>query len=84
MRTGKVRLYIPPKRYGFITADDGKGDIYFHMNDVKPRRCWMGAGMNVEFEDEVSEEGSRRSTRVSVVEGTNLMDGGQKQVRTGN
>jgi cold shock CspA family protein len=60
MRTGKVRLYIPPKRYGVITADDDKLDVYFHMNDVKPRRCWMGAGMNVEFEDEAS-EGSRRA-----------------------
>ena len=35
MKTGVVKNYIPATRYGFITDDDGSGDIFVHLNQLK-------------------------------------------------
>ena len=35
MKTGVVKNYIPSTRYGFITDDDGSGDIFVHFNQLK-------------------------------------------------
>ena len=35
MKTGVVKNYIPSTRYGFITDDDGSGDIFVHLNQLK-------------------------------------------------
>ena len=34
-RSGKVKWFNPTKGYGFIIPNDGGGDVFVHMTDVK-------------------------------------------------
>lgn len=35
MKTGVVKFYLDKEKYGFITSDDGSGDIFVHCTRVK-------------------------------------------------
>lgn len=35
LKTGIVKNYMKPNGYGFITNDDGSGDIFIHLNQLK-------------------------------------------------
>ena len=35
LKTGIVKNYMKPNGYGFITTDDGSGDIFIHLNQLK-------------------------------------------------
>jgi CspA family cold shock protein len=54
---GKVKFFDPDKGWGFITRDDGKGDVFIHINDV-PRDLTLTQDMPVTFEVEASQKGN--------------------------
>jgi len=35
LHTGRIKMYNADKGFGFITADDGTGDIFFHISSVR-------------------------------------------------
>ena len=35
MATGTVKWYNPAKRYGFITPDEGRDDVFVHITAVQ-------------------------------------------------
>jgi len=35
LKTGVVRYFLTDRNYGFITADDGSGDIFVHIKNVQ-------------------------------------------------
>jgi CspA family cold shock protein len=35
LKTGIVKNYMKPNGYGFIANDDGTGDIFVHLNQLK-------------------------------------------------
>ena len=35
MKTGVVRFYNVDKKYGFIKADDGSGEIFVHISRIQ-------------------------------------------------
>jgi CspA family cold shock protein len=35
MATGTVKWYNPAKRYGFITPDEGRDDVFVHVTAVQ-------------------------------------------------
>jgi cold shock CspA family protein/tetratricopeptide (TPR) repeat protein len=35
LHTGRIKMYNAEKGFGFITADDGTGDIFFHISSVQ-------------------------------------------------
>jgi cold shock protein len=52
---GTVKFYNFKKRFGFITADDGK-DYFFHVSGLVPDTR-VEDGMKVSFELEESDKG---------------------------
>ena len=35
LHTGRIKMYNADKGFGFITADDGTGDMFFHISSVR-------------------------------------------------
>ncbi len=49
--TGKVKWFEEKKSYGYIEADDGKGDVFIHQSDiVTDEKQPLAAGEKVKFE----------------------------------
>jgi len=62
MARGKVKWFNDAKGFGFITNDDGSGDVYVHYSAIvaeKPSKRTLKDGDTVEFEVEQSEKGPR-------------------------
>jgi CspA family cold shock protein len=48
---GVVKFFNPDKGFGFITKDDGQGDVFVHVTDLKSAGIDdLGEGDRVEFE----------------------------------
>lgn len=49
--SGTVKFFNPDKGFGFITRDDGQGDVFVHITDIKSSGIEdMGEGDRVEFD----------------------------------
>lgn len=61
METGKIKLIKTDKGFGFVTADDGSGDVFFHVSNLAPGVDFLKLlpGMAVEFQRAHSDRGPR-------------------------
>ena len=60
MVTGKVKWFNDQKGYGFISKDDGSGDVFAHFAEIKAEGFKsLAEGEAVEFEVTESEKGPR-------------------------
>jgi CspA family cold shock protein len=48
-QTGTIRVYVPEKGYGFLTADSGDPNVFFHASDYGGS-TGPAAGVRVSFE----------------------------------
>ena len=46
---GKVKFYNDDRGFGFIIADDGSGDVFFHVSAL-PEEVEVSAGQAVTFD----------------------------------
>lgn len=60
MITGEVKFYKSDSGYGFIVRDDGEGDVFFHIKQLRTTGLEsLESGEKVSFEVEQTERGSR-------------------------
>jgi cold shock protein len=56
---GRVKFFREPKGYGFLTRDDGGGDVFFHRSDLPADVGLLYDGQAVTFEVETNVRGMR-------------------------
>ncbi|ACD66012.1 MULTISPECIES: cold shock domain-containing protein [Sulfurihydrogenibium] len=65
--TGTVKWFNSKKGFGFITRDDGQGDVFVHFSAIQSRGFkTLEEGQKVEFEIAQDEKGPKAANVVRV------------------
>lgn len=65
--TGTVKWFNSKKGFGFITRDDGQGDIFVHFSAIQSRGFkTLEEGQKVEFEVAQDEKGPKAANVVKL------------------
>lgn len=65
--TGTVKWFNSKKGFGFITRDDGQGDVFVHFSAIQSRGFkTLEEGQKVEFEIAQDEKGPKATNVVRV------------------
>ncbi len=65
--TGTVKWFNPKKGYGFITRDDGRGDVFVHFSAIKEQGFkTLEEGQKVEFEIVEEDKGEKAQNVVKI------------------
>merc|ERR1719391_50221 len=74
---GIVKRFNAQKGFGFITCDDGSGDVFVHFSEVKAQGFkTLGEGEKVEFRVVIQDDGRRKAVNVTGPNG-DYVKGGQ-------
>ncbi len=66
MLTGKVKAFENKKGYGFITRDDGEGDVFFHFTAINVEGYkTLGKGVQVKFDVTEDRNGRLQAEKVT-------------------
>lgn len=68
---GKIKKFIPDKRFGFIKTDSHADDVFFHISSVEDASVRCIAGEPVEFElvESTRKPGTLEAMKVRLAEG---------------
>jgi cold shock CspA family protein len=68
MAQGVISRTVDDRKCGFIKADDGSGDVFFHFSACEPRIA-PASGLRVSFEMATAADGRVRARDVRQVRG---------------
>eukprot|EP01084_Bolivina_argentea_P014557 27198_1 len=75
---GTCKKFDTLKGFGFITVDDGSGDVFVHYSEIQSQGFKsLAEGESVEFEIVVQDDGRRKAINVTGPGGQNVI--GQKR-----
>lgn len=75
---GTCKKFDPSKGFGFITVDDGSGDVFVHYTEIQAQGFKsLAEGESVEFEIVTQSDGRRKAVNVTGPNGANVQ--GQKR-----
>merc|ERR1719462_581228 len=70
LMTGVVKRFNAAKGFGFITCDDGSGDVFVHFSEIKAQGFkTLGEGEKVEFQVMFQDDGRRKAAFVTGPDG---------------
>jgi len=79
---GTCKKFDSSKGFGFITLEDGSGDVFVHYSEIQAQGFKsLAEGESVEFEVVVQEDGRRKAINVTGPNGANVQ--GQKRQQFG-
>merc|ERR1719427_1819024 len=79
---GVCKKFDSSKGFGFITVDDGSGDVFVHYSEIQAQGFKsLAEGESVEFEVVVQDDGRRKAINVTGPNGANVQ--GQKRQQFG-
>lgn len=68
MNSGTVKWFNPEKGFGFITQDDGNGDVFVHFSAIQGTGFkTLDEGQKVTFDVEQDPKNPNKSRAVNVV-----------------
>ena len=68
--TWKVKRFNPGKWFGFITCDDGSGDVFVHFSEIECQGFKrLNEGKQVGFQVVAQDDGRRKAINVIVPNG---------------
>ena len=70
MLSGTVKWFNSEKGYGFISNDDGSGDIFVHFSAIQCegfKKLEEGQKVSFEAEADPKDDGKLRATNVTVI-----------------
>ncbi len=71
MATGRVKFFSSTKGFGFITPDDGGGDVFVRAEEAsRAGLSTLDTGRKVSFEEVGTEGGKVSATQIIKVEGS--------------
>eukprot|EP00486_Rosalina_sp_Unknown_P008514 CAMPEP_0201580312 /NCGR_PEP_ID=MMETSP0190_2-20130828/42790_1 /ASSEMBLY_ACC=CAM_ASM_000263 /TAXON_ID=37353 /ORGANISM="Rosalina sp." /LENGTH=186 /DNA_ID=CAMNT_0048016125 /DNA_START=55 /DNA_END=612 /DNA_ORIENTATION=- len=80
---GRCKKFDTSKGFGFITMDDGSGDIFVHYSEIQAQGFKsLAEGEAVEFQIVQQDDGRRKAINVTGPNGTNVQ--GQKRMPQNN
>merc|ERR1719216_494073 len=78
MSKGVCKKFDSSKGFGFITVDDGSGDVFVHYSEIQAQGFKsLAEGELVEFEIVIQDDGRRKAVHVTGPNGVNVQ--GQKR-----
>ena len=81
---GVCKRYLANRGFGFITCDDGSGDVFVHQSEIHGKGFrFLIEGMRLEFDIRIQDDGRRKAVNVTSPDGGRCQPPRSGDIHTG-